>query len=316
MTFSQLIVGLISIATTSISASAKAERTLDEATIQIKGETRRFYHLHDSEALGNLPIIVLVSGSGCGDFGMRFPTFFEFYPSPLDVYFLEKPYIEKGASGQPGTCSDAYNHADYLNRRVSDTLEFIESEPNLKVRSNRSLAILGFSEGGVVAPIVAAQSEKIGWLATAGAGGMKQSEGFLVFANRGVTPYANPFSAQILKSKFEAIAKDPDSLENEFFGHSYAYWNSHLFYDPLPTYAKLDIPMVAAMGEKDESEPIESGRLLQSYFSNHPKKKFQFVEYKNASHGLQVDGKSNAKLFVANLAKWFKGDPNAFNQSP
>jgi predicted esterase len=293
-----------------------AERLLDESTIQINGETRRYYHLHDANALGNMPVILLISGSGCGDFGVRFPTFFEAYPVPLDAYFLEKPHIAKGANGKPGTCSKEYEQADNLNRRVSDILEFIDREPRLKERGDHSLAIVGFSEGGRVAPIVASRSKKIGWLATAGSGGMKQSEGFLVFAERGVPPYANPFSTKILRAEFAEIAKDPNNLDKEFFGHPYAYWSSHLFYDPMPTYQSLDIPIVAAMGEKDESEPIESGRMLQSYFAKNQNKNFQFVEYKNANHGLQVEGKANIKIFVSNLAKWFEGDPNAFNLNP
>lgn len=291
--------------------SARAARILDEATIQIKGEPRRYYRLHDTEAPANGPAIVLISGSGCNDFGARFAKYFESYPSSLNVYFLEKPYIDKGASGEPGTCSDAYNRADNLGRRVSDTLEFIDTESGLKNRPPRSLALLGLSEGGQVAPIVASRSRKVGWLAVAAAGGMKQSEGFLVFADRGVEPYAS-FTRPRLEAEFAAIAKEPHALDKEFFGHPYAYWSSHLFQDPLPVYARLDIPIVVAMGEKDENEPVEAGRLLKNYFAQRPAKKFQFIEYKNANHGLQADGKQHAKTFIGGLAKWFEGDPAAF----
>ena len=298
-----------------VTAPARAERVLEEAAIQIKNETRRYYRLHDTEAPPEGPVIVLISGSGCNDFGARFGKFFESYPKSLDLYFLEKPHIDKGASGEPGTCSDAYKRADNLGRRVSDTLEFIDTHERLKSRPAGSLALLGFSEGGKVAPIVAARSKKVGWLAVAGAGGMRQGQGFLVFADRGVAPYAQ-FSRPRLEAEFAAIAKEPNALDKEFFGHSYAYWSSHLFQDPLPFYAQLDIPIVVAMGEKDESEPIEAGRLLKDYFAQRPDKKFQFIEYKNANHGLQEGGKLHARDFVAGLARWFKGDANAFENRP
>ncbi|KQV79897.1 hypothetical protein ASD15_17980 [Massilia sp. Root351] len=298
-----------------VAAPARAERLLDEATIQIRNETRRYYRLHDTEAPPEGPLIVLVSGSGCNDFGARFSKYFESYPKSLDLYFLEKPHIDKGASGEPGTCSDAYKRADNLDRRVADTLEFIDTHEHLRNRPPGSLALLGFSEGGQVAPIVASRSKKVGWLAVAGAGGMRQGAGFLLFADRGVAPYAE-FSRPRLEAEFAAIAKEPDALDKEFFGHPYAYWSSHLFHDPLPVYAQLDIPIVVAMGEKDDSEPVEAGRLLKNYFAQRPQKKFQFIEYKDANHGLQANGKSHAKDFVGSLAQWFKGDAKAFANQP
>ena len=119
-------------------------------------------------------------------------------------------------------------------------------------------------------------------------------------------PYASPFSREIFLKTFEAIKADPQSLNKTFFGHPYRYWSSHLFHDPLTTYAQLDIPMVEAMGEKDDSEAIESGRALRDYFAAHPDKQFTFIEYPNASHSLQAPDKANLQDFVADLAAWFK----------
>ena len=296
---------------------AIATRVMDESTIFIKGEQRRYYRLHDSDQLTGLekhPIIMLLSGSGCDDFGSEFQGFFKKYPAPLDVYFLDKPHVEKRADGSH--CSIEYEEADYLDRRVSDTLDFMELEPTLKARANHSIAILGFSEGGVVAPIVALKSKKIGWLATTGGGGgLTQGQGFLIFANRGVSPYAKPLSEKIFLKEFKLIKADPSNKKKKFFGHSYHYWSSHLFYDPISTYGKLNIPIVAAMGEKDESVPIESGIALKKYFAAYPKRNFKFITYSNADHGFQTAHKNYTNIFIAGLAQWFKGDPDAFKDN-
>ncbi|WP_445231679.1 alpha/beta fold hydrolase [Duganella rhizosphaerae] len=303
MTIRQTLrIAVLAATATLLTTSAFAARILDETTIQIDGQTRRYYHLHDAENNGAATPILLLSGSGCKDFGSRVPFFFEYYPAPADVYFLEKIGIQKGADGK--ACSEIYNQADTLERRVSDTLAFIEQEPKLKALGPRSLALLGFSEGGAVAPIVALRSPKIGWLATGGSGGLPQSQSFLIFADRGVPPYASPFSREIFLQTFAAIKADPQSLDKKFFGHAYRYWSSHLFYDPLTTYAQLDIPIIAAMGEKDDSEAIESGRALRDYFAGQPEKKFTFVEYPNAGHALQAPDKANLQDFVAGLAAW------------
>ena len=299
-----------------LGSPAHAARVLEEHAITIDGQPGRYFRLHDTDGPGAAPVIVLVSGSGCAEFGSRLPYFFEKYPAPLDVYHLEKPHVGKGATdppGQPGTCSPQFEQADNLQRRVRDTLAFLDRQPLLAAAGPRSIALVGFSEGGRVAPIVAAGSAKVGWLAVAGSGGMRQSDGFLVFADRGVAPYATLSSRPQLERQFAEIAADPGALDKSFFGHPYAYWSSHLFHDPLPDFAKLDIPVVAAMGEKDESEPIESGRLLRDFFARHPEKPFRFIEYAGASHGLRQGDTLHVKDFVAGLARWFRNDPRAFD---
>lgn len=316
--FARPVALLAAAAFLTLGAPAHAERSIEEHAITIAGEAGRYFRLHDTqanaEAKGTAQVIVVVSGSGCGEFGSRLPYFFEKYPAPVDVYHLEKPHVGKGATGQPGTCSPGFEQADNLQRRVRDTLDFLDRQPVLAGAAPRSIVLVGFSEGARVAPIVAGRSGKVGWLAVAGSGGMRQSDGFLVFADRGVAPYANPYSRELLEKEFAAIAANPAALDKSFFGHPYAYWGSHLFYDSLPDFTRLDIPVVAAMGEKDESVPIESGRLLNDFFARHPDKPFRFIEYEGASHGLQRGDKRHVQDFIAGLARWIRNDPGAFDE--
>lgn len=310
MTLRRLIRTLLFAAGALVATSALAERRLVEGTIQIDGQQRRYYRLHDAGTEQQATPILLISGSGCREFGPRVPSFFQRYPAPVDVYFLEKAGIEKGDDGS--RCSASYRRADYLERRVDDALAFIDSEPHLKSLAARKLAIVGFSEGGMVAPIVASRSAKIGWLATGGSGGLPQSEEFLIFHARGLAPYATLFTREQLLQTFADIKADPENIDKEFFGHSYRYWSSHLFHDPLATYAQLTIPIVAAMGERDESVPIESGRTLRDYFATRPDRAFTFVEYPNAGHALRAPGQDHLADFIGKLAPWFKGGPNPY----
>jgi pimeloyl-ACP methyl ester carboxylesterase len=302
-----------------VANDAFAERFLEKSTISINGEERQYFHLYDSESSVGDPIILLFGGSGCGDFGARFRFFFEQYHSPLNVYLLDKPGVQRGAAtfyqkSDLIQCSKEFNDADQLERRVSDNLAFLEKQAILAARPKHSIAVLGFSEGASAALLIASRSKKIGWLANAGSGGLSQSEEFLIFADRDVRPYADFYSRKYLLKTYDAIRQDSHSTEKEFFGHSYKYWASNLFFDPLPVYAGLDIPIVVAMGEKDENSPVEAGRMLQNYFRSHPEKNFQFIEFKNASHSLQTPEKNGAQVFVASLQSWFKGDPQAFSQ--
>lgn len=283
--------------------SAFAARVLDEGSITINGQERRYYHLHDTDNAGAAMPILLLHGSGCKDYSSRMAFYFAHYPAPLSVYYLDKVGVQKGADDT--ACTEAFNAADFMENRVHDNLAFIDSAPELKVLAPRSLAVLGFSEGGAVAPLVALRSPKVGWLATAGSGGLPQSQVFLIFADRGVEPYAKPFSRAYFLQTYADIKANPDSVDKEFFGHSYRYWSSHLFYDPLVAYRQLDIPIIAAMGEKDESEAIEAGRALREDFARHPEKNFTFVEYPNASHALKAPDKDHLQDFIGGLAAWF-----------
>lgn len=295
-----------------LSPQAFAARVLTERSIEIDGEPRRYVHLHDEAAAAGDPVIVLIDGSGCGKFSARLAGYFDQYAGGLDVYYLEKPHVAQDAPAQPQTCSAAFERADRRERRVSDMLQFLEREPRLKKAGERSIALLGFSEGGAVAPQVAAHSRKVGWLAVIGAGGMKQSDEFLLFAKRGVLPYAQVAGTSTLADTFADIARHPLALDKHFFGHPYAYWSSHLFQDPLLAYAQLELPIVVAMGERDESVPIESGRLLQRYFAQRPRADFRFFEFPGANHGLAAADKSSLRPFIARLVRWFKGEPDAF----
>ncbi|MFZ6799068.1 dienelactone hydrolase family protein [Undibacterium sp. Di24W] len=301
---------LIAASASIISSASFAATTLQEHRIKIDGQQRRYYHLSNPAATQTGTPIFLINGSGCDDFATRLSRFFERYGDDVNVYYLEKVGVQKSSSGDK--CSTQFNAADLFEKRRVDHVKFLEVEPTLRKMPARSIAVLGFSEGGAFAPYLARDSKKIGWLATAGSGGLPQSEEFLIFAARGVAPYANPFSRDYFLHMYEEIKRDSKNLKKDFFGHTYAYWSARLFTDPLKVYASLDIPMVAAMGEKDESVPIESGHALRDYFRQYPQKKFQFVEFPGASHGLSTPDNNGAQLFIAQLAAWFKDEKIVF----
>ena len=62
---------------------AIADRFVDESIVLIKGEQRRYYRVHDSEPLGNMPVILFIGGSGCSASDTELPLFFKKYPTSL-----------------------------------------------------------------------------------------------------------------------------------------------------------------------------------------------------------------------------------------
>lgn len=293
------------------SAPCLAVPVLQEHSMTIEGKQRRYYRFFDPAVASLDRPVLLISGSGCIDFAARLPALFDRYRGAVNVYYLEKSGVIKGADGIQ--CGAEFQANDKFAQRLLDHLKFIEQEPELKLAPLRSIAVVGLSEGGAIAPYVARDSKKIGWLATVGSGGLRQSEEFLIFADRGVEPYAKPFSRAYFLKIYADIEMDPKSLQKEFFGHPYAYWSEYLFVDPLSVYADLDIPIVAAMGEKDDSVPIESGRALRDYFLSRPGADFQFLEFAGANHSLRTEARNGVLEFIAGLSPWFDGDKKAFD---
>jgi hypothetical protein len=95
-----------------LASAAQAGRKLVEASMAIDGQQRHYFHLYDTSAGAKAVPILLISGSGCRPFAHRIPAFFERYPAPLDVYFLEKTGIEKTSDGEH--CSQAFQHQNHL----------------------------------------------------------------------------------------------------------------------------------------------------------------------------------------------------------
>lgn len=278
-------------------------RLFEEAEITINKDSRRYYRLYDTEFVIGMPVIVLISGSGCQDFGTRVPSFFVEYPFPLNVYYLEKPHVLKGADGS--ACTRAFHRTDYLEQRVADTLEFLAKEPTLAQLAAHTIAFLGFSEGGIVAAVTASLTQKAGWLATAGnGGGMPQSEEFLLFAEKNSIPHTK----DTLLKEYDMIRRHPKSLERLFWGKPYRYWSSYLFLNPVEIYAKLNIPILTAMGELDNSVPVESGRALQQYFSAKKLSNFIYIEYPGADHRLQSEDKQYVHAFMRILGSWLRNN--------
>lgn len=60
--------------------SSFAERVMTESTIDIRGQLHRYFHLYDVKKASDGPVIILIDGSGCRDFSLRFESFFIVWP--------------------------------------------------------------------------------------------------------------------------------------------------------------------------------------------------------------------------------------------
>ena len=143
--------------------------------------------------------------------------------------------------------------------------------------------LIGGSEGGAVATAIASADPRITHLMLLASGGWTQANELAFMLERDGT-LLGVDSADELGAKFDAI-RDPARSGEEWAGHSFARWDSFLWYDPMPDLHARDIPLFIAHGTEDESVPIESAReIASSCAARQPDRHVEFVELPELNH--------------------------------
>lgn len=280
---------------------AFARRIMDRMQMPIDGQKREYFHLYDGAVAQGKPVVLFVNGSSCTDGGAIFlDVFKEYFPS-INAYMLQMRGVKRGDSGTE--CSVIFQSMDQLATVVQDNIEFIDHQHFLKNLENHSIAVIGLGDGGNAALLIASRSQKIGWLATFGSGGLPQSENFLAVADTAAASQPNFYSRDYFEAMFYALLRDPENLKNRFYGFPFRHWKSSLFFDPLLSYAGLHIPILVAMRESDAEVVLSSGRVLRNYFTKHPERDFYYIEF-DASKAIDNTGISQ---FIAAFSQWLDG---------
>jgi dienelactone hydrolase len=126
------------------------------------------------------------------------------------------------------------------------------------------IALVGHSEGGVIAPMVAASDPRIAAIVllagTAKSGGEVSVEQLTDLLSRDTTKTASERAA-ILEQQREAVRK---VLAGEDLpGQRYMRWMREYFsYDPLPTMRKVKQPVLILQGGRDRQVPPDHADLL------------------------------------------------------
>lgn len=263
--------------------------TVAEQALPVRAESFHFRDKVDAPSyrlqLGNENssdvAIFFVSGSGCASIKHRLSPFFEPIRGKVNatVFALQKRAIDED-NRTGSACSAAFHKTDFIGQSVADQREFIDTQlAKLSVKP-KAVVLLGASEGAVVAAKIANADRRITHLGLIGGGGTTVREN-LKALSRSTWYLRNP------EKGFAEIAGDPNNTDAQIWGHSYKYWASFLDIDIGNELIQLDIPIVAAMGEKDEAVPVDAARRLQAAFEQAGKRNLVLLIYPNANHRLE-----------------------------
>jgi len=292
--FGQHLVVNVLLAFSLVAAPQTAERTVDgehlpvrdekalpddlpfeRYTVQdVRGRVITFYVSKAPADDQALPLLLYCHGSGCdsvftqeGDrISAGVPGFLhQIVKGSCRVVVVEKPGVKfLHRAKHPG--SSEGGSEEYLSQCTPQSwadanIAALQAAWRLpQVDGSRSL-VLGMSEGGQIAGLVAAEVPQVTHVAILSCGGPTQLFDALISASRpreGDRPGQAAERRQAVVAKWAEIQADPDSTSKFWMGHPYRRWSSFLKANLTSDLVRANARVYLAHGTDDRSVPVES----------------------------------------------------------
>jgi len=264
--------------------------------IELEDKTTSLYYRIEK---GNDPntIIFFIPGSGHTSLQYYLSDYFKEFDANVEIYSLQKRAVSNRATGMFSKPDD-FDKENIFENWVSDNLVFIRNILSVKLDNDKNIILFGVSEGATVVAKLATLIPEVTHLVVLGGGGYEQSKELEIsFAEYQIN----------FENVYQEIKKSPEEIKKTFLGHPYRYWSHILFVNPMEFYSKIQIPILLAIGKKDENIPVESARFLQKEFDRLKKTNFKYIEYENCNHVLiDSNQKSHRKDFFEEIINWSK----------
>ncbi len=175
---------------------------------------------------------------------------------------------------------------------ATDTLSAIDYVINQDTYASSTIGLLGMSQGGWIAPIVASQSDQISFVVSMSSATVTTNEQLLHEEVNNIAPYTYRFIAKLIApiSSSHLLKKESLAALAEF--------------DPIPYWKNINVPVLIALGENDKNVPVEDSvqRLKENNLDH-----FNIKIYKNGGHAIR-DPASNevSQEYLDDLVQFIK----------
>ena len=298
----------------------------------------------------NLKAVVLISGSGPQN---RDEEILGHKPFKILADYLTRKgivvlrYDDRGYGKSEGQFRPATS-MDYSY----DVIAAVEFLRNYKEVAIEEIGLIGHSEGGNIAPVVATMDSLINFLILLAAPGTSNLQSYLISLDLILKEYPEtynrdyPFFKSVyedmariknksilkdsLQSKFKTIANLMGKEELSIYGgatsyvesqvnyHTSDWYHYYIQFDVTPYLEKLNIPILALNGDKDNSvESIFNLSGIESTLKKSGNVKYEIVELKNVNHFFQVSNDNKiesvyfneetfSKVALIKIERWIK----------
>jgi pimeloyl-ACP methyl ester carboxylesterase len=305
---------------------------------QTKDSLGRDITFYISEPLSTrkaVPLVVYINGSG-GDSvfskdkrgnvqcSPAYDTLLRPMQNRARLLIVEKPGVKLFAEAKPfGTmigCSEEFLREYTLDRWTEAINAAIAAGRSLPGIDQDKLLVVGHSEGGQVAPHVAAKNPKVTHVANLAGGGPTQLFEMMIFAQEGARQQHKTKNhadevASSTKATDEIIRQwkemqaDKDSFSKFWNGHTYKRWYSFCANSPIDDLLNCSAKAYLVQGTADTSTPVVSFDVMQAVLLAH-NRPFVAERIDGANHGLKImHGKTivcdRRPEVMARIVNWF-----------
>jgi esterase/lipase len=256
-----------------------------------------------------VPLLVMCQGSGYGSMTGPFLGVTEQWKDTIARIVVEKQGVSYGDNGDKLTKTYKENNAVY--NRLYDYLrvfEYLRAKANWW---NGDVYVIGGSEGGLMAGMIASFYPNVKGVAILGfGGGLNFAEAWPIAKRKQMKAEG---LSEINIQKAEKAAKDSLVIarRNSTYTKSYdgedntfKWWASIIDLRLANTLLDLDIPIYVADGSEDLMMPALSAQKLNEEFIKQGKTNLVYKEYKGFNHEFaDSTGKSHyAEIFIQAIA--------------
>ncbi len=277
------------------------------------------------DSTGKFPAVLLIAGSGPNGrneivAGHKLFLVLADYLTRHGIAVLR--YDKRGIGGSTGDYAAATT-TDF----ASDALAGVNYLLTVKQVDHRKIGLIGHSEGGIIAPIVADKSPNVAFVVLMGGSGVP---GYKIILSQiaainkasGVSDSSVNASVAIEKKLLNIVMAEKDSakaaarlrrvLETELKLTSAEadanisqllspWYRSFLAYDPVPALRKLKCPVLAMWGSKDlQVPPAENLPAVEKALKSGHNKNFNVVEITGLNHLFQ-DARTGSPMEYASI---------------
>lgn len=259
-------------------------------------------------------VVILLHGSGCDSVfadcrgGIVSPFLFGSLQKRVDrwhIICVEKRGVDfgqwTGSRGFGDECGQEYVEHATREDRADDVCLAIDDLISRDIHDGSELLLVGHSEGSLVASRCAAMSCSPTHVAL-----------FPFPAAFGLSGFLLPLEEQLkvgkisedefyqtyddIVARFRAIRDDPQSVDEQFAGHSYRWWASYSFGQPLADLLAVSIPIFVGVGSLDR--PGSTYNTVAE-FVNQGKNNLTCRTYLGCDHGLYHGRKEDPRKATA-----------------
>lgn len=155
---------------------------------------------------------------------------------------------------------------------ATDTISAVEFVKHQQMFEYSTIGLLGMSQGGWIAPVVAAKTDDVSFVVSMAGSAVTTEEQLLHEEIYNIAPYTYTSIAKLI-----APISSRALMKKEFFIPTAGF-------DPIPYWKDVDVPVFFALGGDDENVPVEASiRRLKENDLNH----FAIKVYPDGGHAIR-----------------------------